>query len=461
VIFSNNSLISDFQNCAEVLTYGISAQIFKGFQPVRLAAYFASFETIPSYTVKNSHQGAIGQVIGDGLIISTDVDLTNVLICINIDIPPSEKQYTVYDFATSDNAYSFVTPLGITAYTTETSQLCAVINPKEGSSTYIPIKRVSNWDSIKHSYFSNSSKSLIYALGAFYIFVALFAFLQLTGVVVLLITGKMKSLSISVLVTFTIFVFTIIRAIYFFIVPSGSLSNKGSVAEYTLIVFPTFPYFTAFSCIPLVWAVLTGSVRKTGAMSKVYKTVAAVNIILYIVFIIIVVVFNETKTISHNQCIGEWESTQLTQGQKAISIVYSVIISAISLAIALSFIIFGRKIMIVSGSQSDVVNKTFRTAAICSFGFMLNCLFILIITGARLNSVGFSFAGLIISELIPSMFMLSTFGVFNTIKSAITGQTTKSGISGSTSSTVSVNSTTGNSSSSVSASSGASSSGDV
>ena len=35
---------------------------------------------------------------------------------------------------------------------------------------------------------------------------------------------------------------------------SHQLMGK-SIAEYILIVLPTFPYFTAFSCVPLVWFV--------------------------------------------------------------------------------------------------------------------------------------------------------------------------------------------------------------
>jgi len=160
------------------------------------------------------------------------------------------------------------------------------------------------------------------------------------------------------------------------------------------------------------------AVKKSGNIQRIFKAVSAVNIVLYIVFIIIVVVFNQTKKILTNQCVGEWESTQLTGGQKAISIVYSVIISFISLVIAISFIVFGRRFTAKSQMQAVII-KTYRTAAVCALGFMLNCLFILIVTGARLNNIAFSFAGLLISEIIPSMFILTYFGVFSMLKRII------------------------------------------
>jgi len=209
-------------------------------------------------------------------------------------------------------------------------------------------------------------------------------------------------------------------------------------------VLPTFPYFTAFSCVPLVWAVLTeGALRKTGQLQQIYKAVGVVNVILYIVFIIIVVVFNETKEITSVKCFSQEETTQLTNGQIAISIAYSVIISAISLIIAGAFIIFGRRVAVIAQS-SNIASKTYRIAVVCALGFMLNCLFILIITGARLNNIGFSFAGLIVSEIIPSISMLFSFGAINTLKQIILGKSshTTSGTASTTQSGTSSNSNT-------------------
>jgi len=315
--------------------------------------------------------------------------------------------------------YSYVTPLALSVYINEVNQLCSVINPAKGSTTYLPIKRIQNWDSVKQTFFDKSSLRLLYTLGSFYGIIASFSFIQLVAVGIFVVVGRIKHYSLSTLVTSAIFVFTLIRAVYFFLVPTGELSSNGSVAEYILIVFPTFPYFTAFSCVPLVWAVLTlTAVKKSGNIQRIFKAVSAVNIVLYIVFIIIVVVFNQTKKILTNQCVGEWESTQLTGGQKAISIVYSVIISFISLVIAISFIVFGRRFTAKSQMQVVII-KTYRTAAICALGFMLNCLFILIVTGARLNNIAFSFAGLLISEIIPSVFILANFGVFSILRRII------------------------------------------
>jgi len=81
---------------------------------------------------------------------------------------------------------------------------------------------------------------------------------------------------------------------------------------------------------------------------------------------------------------------------------------------------------------------------VCSFAFMINCLFILIITGAKLYNVHFSFAGLLVSEIVPSVFMLTSFGSFDSLKNIIFGDKksikSTSSVSAGTSSTSSVGS---------------------
>jgi len=146
--------------------------------------------------------------------------------------------------------YSYVTPLALSVYINEVNQLCSVINPAKGSTTYLPIKRIQNWDSVKQTFFDKSSLRLLYTLGSFYGIIASFSFIQLVAVGIFVVVGRIKHYSLSTLVTSAIFVFTLIRAVYFFLVPTGELSSNGSVAEYILIVFPTFLILLLFLVYP-------------------------------------------------------------------------------------------------------------------------------------------------------------------------------------------------------------------
>jgi len=306
-------------------------------------------------------------------------------------------------------------------------QLCATISLKTGSTQFIPIKRLDDWQNVEAEYFTPTSRGLLITLGVLYVVLSAFAFFLLLGVTVFTLKGRIKKFLFTNVITFSIFAFTLIRCVYFFLVPSGDLSVNGSVAEYILIIFPTFPYFTAFSCVPLVWAIVsTGPAKTGGANDRIFKAVGVLNAILYILFIVIVVVFSETKQIDSNVCLGATtQATSLSTPQVAISLVYSIVISTISLLIAIAFIAFGRRVAVIS--QSDAITvKTYRMVIVCAIGFILNCIFILIITGARLNNIGFSFAGLIISEIIPSVFMLFNFGSFQLVRDLIFGKSSAS-----------------------------------
>ena len=67
--------------------------------------------------------------------------------------------------------------------------------------------------------------------------------------------------------------------------------------------------------------------------------------------------------------------------------------------------------------------QTYQMACVCSVGFGLNCIFIIIVVGVKINSVAFSFCGLVLTEIVPTVFMLMTFGSMSTLKSLFLGGT--------------------------------------
>lgn len=70
----------------------------------------------------------------------------------------------------------------------------------------------------------------------------------------------------------------------------------------------------------------------------------------------IVVVFTETKEILSSDCLGTHTETATISGpQVAISIVYSVVISVVSLSIAVAFLFFGRRVAVIA--QTDEIVK--------------------------------------------------------------------------------------------------------
>jgi hypothetical protein len=87
------------------------------------------------------------------------------------------------------------------------------------------------------------------------------------------------------------------------------------------------------------------------ATSKSSKPIATnaiigvMNVLLYILFIVICVVFQYTEDNSNSVCPGREALKSNDVVQKAISVVYAAFISALSLGISIGFVIFGSRIV--------------------------------------------------------------------------------------------------------------------
>jgi hypothetical protein len=110
-----------------------------------------------------------------------------------------------------------------------------------------------------------------------------------------------------------------------------------------------------------------------GSNSKVNTSANAViivmNIVLYILFIIICVVFQYSEDNSTPVCPGREVLKSNNSVQVILSVIYAAFISALSLGIALGFAIFGTRIVTRMTSQVTQVLK--RTAA--KVFFSLSC----------------------------------------------------------------------------------------
>jgi hypothetical protein len=84
------------------------------------------------------------------------------------------------------------------------------------------------------------------------------------------------------------------------------------------------------------------------------------NVLLYILFIVICVVFQFTEDNSASACPGREQLKSNDHAQFVISVIYATFISALSLGIALSFAIFGSRIVQSFGKANNNVLK--RTA---------------------------------------------------------------------------------------------------
>ena len=122
--------------------------------------------------------------------------------------------------------------------------------------------------------------------------------------------------------------------------------------------------------------------------------------------------------------------SSVQKNAQIVSIVYSTVIGALSVAIAVVFLIFGPRMykQLRQGSQHEKSRKVKKhlsvtivtshatltlkilfITTVSSVAFILHCIFILTLAGLSSPNIIFTFVGLIITELLPSSFLLLLF----------------------------------------------------
>jgi len=310
---------------------------------------------------------------------------------------------------------------------------------------------------------TDSNARLSYTLGALFTVVAVVSLIEFVYSAYNCL--RTHTVRISFIYIFAIYAFTQIRMVYFFLIPSLDFTSS-AVTDYILVVLPTFLYFTGFSTIVISWAVaLSGTSSSKKSSVANHAVIAVMNILLYILFIIICVVFQYSEPSSPSICPGRQALKDNNHTQQVISVVYAAFISALSLGIAIAFVIFGNRIVrsFSTSQSSDVLKRTtkkiFNLSLLGSFAFILHCVFILVLTGGNLSIPAFSFVFLLVSEIIPAFLMVTIFTTqsgFVHIWEKLTG--TQSALNTLSSTTSSATSTTSYGSSSSSSGSNSSSS---
>jgi len=442
VLFFNSKSIP--HACTSTVVYQLSKQLFKSTTPQTLSSNFVSYRKPDNYGILNSKGAVIGTILGDGVRITTQ-GVNSFTLCFDISQNSEEKissKYTVYDFAieTNDNESENSTIKNILLSPMESatffhfnvsgadiSMLCSNITFNQNIDSYFPIIRMEHWRDQNKEIFDKTAMGLIYALAVLFLLTAIWGLFQI-GVVAYKYHTKVDVFKLVHILIVIETLFITVRCIYFFIIPSGLLQGN-AVGDYILVVLPTFMYFTAFTIIISLWYMIVKT-KTTGRnlVKRLQMVIFTINVILYLLFIIIVLVFHfSEKETKSNSCGSRIviEATNTTP-QFVVSIVYAVIQALISLVIGSAFIYLGGTLYL-SMRTSKVVEtsvtasqqkKIFTVTFACSIGFILHCVFVLILVGAEPSNMVFSFLGLIITEIIPciSIFYCYNQGHFTGIK---------------------------------------------
>jgi len=313
---------------------------------------------------------------------------------------------------------------------TTSGMMCTVVQGLgNGTWTFFPVMRKDSWSSTEPTYFSDATLGLVYTLAVLYLINSVFGFYQL-GVVVYIRLFRMKAM-----LTLFIFAFNVVRSIYFWLLAtSANTVVESEVSDYTLAVLPTFFYFTAFTLVILVWEAVARSVRAglENIQSYLRKLFFIVNTILYLLFLGLVLGFQFANSDSTTTSLcggradnGSSDENTSSSSKRAVSIVYAVVISAISFVIASAFLFYAGHMFTmtramsslkVASQKNEKTERTyFMTAAVCSVAFILNCVMNLVIAVGEYNNTAFSFVMLLVTEVLPAVSIMPIHTILITV----------------------------------------------
>ncbi|KAN0025840.1 hypothetical protein ACTFIU_001600 [Dictyostelium citrinum] len=434
----NNDSIS--HGCEMISISQISKTIHSVSTPQPLSNNFISYLKPDNFAILNSNDAIIGTLLNDGIILKSEFGFKNFLICMNFNnTSTTDSKYPIYDFAlklSSNNNSSSINnndkliPLNsesILKTINNINYYCSNIDNIEQIKEIIiyPINRISNWKDKEKEVLDKKTTVLVYILACFFILVGTYGLFQTVEFLIERFKSS-RPLQLTHLLIVSVSTFIIMRGIYFFVLPSGALTDVPS-SDYVLVVLPTFIYLSSFSIIIALWYVIVFVVLKfnpsAGNMKKrLYTIVAAVNSIIYLFFIAIVLVFQYTPYEPNTDCLGLiFEEMKNSTPQQVVSIVYSVVQALLSLLIGIAFIYLGGSIVklmkiLISNSKGSTItshssnqSKIKFLTIILSVAFILHSVFIILISVKAITSIIFTFIGLIITEIFPAISILYAF----------------------------------------------------
>eukprot|EP01114_Cavostelium_apophysatum_P022645 TRINITY_DN825_c0_g1_i4.p1 TRINITY_DN825_c0_g1~~TRINITY_DN825_c0_g1_i4.p1 ORF type:complete len:1293 (-),score=268.83 TRINITY_DN825_c0_g1_i4:40-3879(-) len=437
--------------CVTVIASSISALEFRGQSEYSLSSHFMDFRVDLPFSFNNVHGASVGIIIGDGLVLEYSREVSGAVeICLAlrdlVDLNEISETFSVWDFASStDGDYTNLVPLGLNLHgsveisdpedpTLKVSVLCTEVYNLDTLQNYFPVRRSKNFqDQTRESSSERkTSRILSYLLGAMYALVAGLGILSSISACRSIFADHKKPLLTDVVILF-IWIFHVLRSVYFFVIPHGFSSQS---ADYVLASLPTFLYFSAFSIILAFWGVTMHKKLQRNAQklfASGIKIAIAANVILYLLFIGIIVGFRVGVKIPEPECGRRSESSleNAERTAKDISLTYGAVTAGISLLFGTTFFVVGSAIMkkFSAKSRSKRPLTLFVLTALFSVSFVLHSIFIILLVSIfnKSPSSVFSFVGLLLTEILPSFTFLVICGRVNRSAFSSTSATSHTG----------------------------------
>jgi hypothetical protein len=169
---------------------------------------------------------------------------------------------------------------------------------------------------------------------------------------------------------------------------------------------------------------LTNLAQRAGKITN--QVIIGINVVLYGFMILIIILFNQFPPTIEKSCGNRVVYPIDYDKQKQVSVAYAAVIAGISFLMATGFLGFGlnlhsqisgtRKMLnqkaektVTKLTSSKIDNlKLFYKTLFNSIVFLLHCIFILVLSSLEKPNIAFSCAGLILTEVLPSLYVVFT-----------------------------------------------------
>jgi hypothetical protein len=387
-----------------------SASSYAQTSQAALSTFLLDFSVSKPYQFTNDHGALVAQILGDGVIMTTDMALFDTKICINprADIQVNNSAYTVYDFASVDFSTSGSKPQILhvpTVLDESLDAVCAFIPSADTTKAYFAIKRVENDQSRRKNDFPAGETAFFAIMCILYLVAAGLAFFRFIATFP---AGSFAPRNTQVWIFLTISVMMFIRALYIILILAGVvIGNNSTAIDYVLVELPSFLYLTIMTFFIIVWATLIRVNRKLSRRknnANFWSLFFLINGAIYLIFIILIIIYESVKPKQSILCGGRLALLDQSVRQRT-AVAYRAILAGFALIITVAFFITGVKIYISLKGASNIraarKRKIFWLTTTCSLGLLAlsTMLIVLAATGKQNNYAVLSL--LVLFEAVP------------------------------------------------------------
>lgn len=452
--------------CDNLFFTSSSVVLYKSRTITPLRTLLVNYAEDSEFAIHNNQLGIYGKVLTNGYSANFSTDIVNITICIGVsvlrrDYQSQSDKYPILDIAkrSIDSFPDDLVPLNLpVTINNGTATFCIKMVRLEPNQLYYFIQRADqNYTTVERSVFSSGEIAYISVLLALYclgLIAVTVKFIYLLYVTWIGENGFGYAPKRLVCVLFFIWSFFVFRVILFSLLLNRGLLGLTSsrAVNYLLFEFPIILYYsfvTNYTGIWITMLVLMNDVHVIGTkfqerLNQTNSISIFFNIVIFIVFIIVIILFQTIVPAPHFICGGSILLFSTDTGY-ALLLAYRIIFSTI--AIVLGFTLFVAAFKMAYLMSVDIALKplfgvgarirVYTISIIGGLGLIGQAIYFLIVTSTRSTPINYaSLSILLVLEIIPALLFIFVESIAKPTKrsskgSGKNGKSTKSTKSGS------------------------------